>query len=284
MEKWKKTGFIGAGKAGFSLGRYMVEHHVDVSGYYSQNPESARKAAEFTGSNFYDKIETVVRESEVIFLTVPDKEIAKVWEQLKVQHIEGKIVCHVSGALSSDVFSDIDRCKAYGYSIHPLFAIHDKLKSYKELSQCLITIEGSERYQSYFKTLFAYLGNEIQVLKKEDKIRYHAAAAMASNLMVALASVCEKQLELCGFTQESAASALAPILKSNMEHIVTEGCQNALTGPIERCDIQTVQKHLDTLSGNAKVIYQTLSKELIPIAKQKNPERNYEKMEELLEL
>ncbi|MGN1313669.1 MAG: hypothetical protein ACI4VG_01490 [Lachnospiraceae bacterium] len=34
-----RIGFIGAGKVGFSLGRYFGENDVCVSGYYSRNPK-----------------------------------------------------------------------------------------------------------------------------------------------------------------------------------------------------------------------------------------------------
>jgi predicted dinucleotide-binding enzyme len=45
-----KIGFIGAGKVGFSLGKYFCEHGLDVIGYFSRNPQSALQAAEFTGT------------------------------------------------------------------------------------------------------------------------------------------------------------------------------------------------------------------------------------------
>ncbi|MBE6021934.1 MAG: DUF2520 domain-containing protein [Cellulosilyticum sp.] len=279
----KRIGFIGAGKVGFSLGRYFKEHHMDVSGYYSQNPNSAQAAAEFTHTKFFEKLEHMVGESEVIFVTVPDTMISKVWEQLKQHPLQNKIVCHCSGALTSDIFSDIDVCQAYAYSIHPLFAIHDRFNSYKELSKCLFTIEGNEKYLSYFSTLFSKMGNSVQMIPKQEKVRYHMAAAMASNMMVALVHICERQLQTCGFSEESARDALAPILMSNMQHIVSEGCVCALTGPLERCDINTVEKHLGVLTGNEKEIYKCLSKALITIAKKKNPERSYDQMEGVLE-
>lgn len=31
-----KFGFIGAGKVGFSLGKYFADHDLDVVGYYSE--------------------------------------------------------------------------------------------------------------------------------------------------------------------------------------------------------------------------------------------------------
>lgn len=282
MEKFKKTGFIGAGKAGFSLGRYFTECQADVSGYYSQNPKSAMEAANFTRSEFFESIEELIRKSEVIFITVPDGNISMVWEQLRHQQIQGKIVCHCSGALSSEIFSDIDRCQAYGYSIHPLFAINDRYHSYKELSKCFVTIEGPKKYQNYFQTFFEAMGNPVRFISKEEKVRYHTAAAMASNLAVALVRVCQKQLINCGFTAEDAGRALAPILRSNMEHIINEGCWQALTGPLERCDVETVTGHLECLEGNERIIYRSLSMEVLELARKKNPDRDYQKMEEVL--
>ena len=46
-------GFIGAGKVGFSLGKYLTERNVRVSGYYSRNPQSSREAADFTNTRQY---------------------------------------------------------------------------------------------------------------------------------------------------------------------------------------------------------------------------------------
>ena len=43
-----KIGFIGAGKVGFSLGKYFAEKGMELSGYYSKNPASSKAAAEFT--------------------------------------------------------------------------------------------------------------------------------------------------------------------------------------------------------------------------------------------
>ena len=51
-------------------------------------------------------------------------------------------------------------------------------------------------------------------------------------------------LKQCGFDEKSAHNALAPIIKGNVKHIVEEGVVEALTGPIERCDVSTVRKHM----------------------------------------
>lgn len=284
MKKWRTTGFIGAGKVGFTLGRYFKEHDIDVSGYYSTSEESAREAAEFTGSKCYKELTDLVRNSEVIFITVPDGQIKNVWEELvtKPHELKNKIVCHCSGALSSEIFSDIGQYGAYGYSIHPLFAVNDKYRSYRELSKCLFTIEGSEDYREYFQNMFAYMGNPLQAIGSNEKVRYHAAAAMASNLMVGLVHLCQSQLEKCGFSKENAELALTPLMVNNLEHIVEEGCVQALTGPLERNDVSTVNRHLSLFEGHEATIYRELSREILEVARVKNPERNYSEMEEIL--
>ena len=45
-----KIGIIGAGKVGFSVGKYLVERGIPVTGYYSRNPVSAKEAPEFTAT------------------------------------------------------------------------------------------------------------------------------------------------------------------------------------------------------------------------------------------
>ena len=76
-------------------------------------------------------MEQLVEDSEVLFLTVPDGQIENLWNQLKSSHknwmakynkplLNNKIVCHCSGALSSDIFSSIAEYESFGYSIHSL--------------------------------------------------------------------------------------------------------------------------------------------------------------------
>ena len=56
----------------------------------------------------------------------------------------------------------------------------------------------------------------------------------------------------------------------------------ALTGPVERNDIETVKKHLAVLEGNSHTVYRTVSREVLNIAKMKNKDRDYSKMEDVL--
>ena len=106
-----RTGIIGAGKVGCSLGKYFRLGNLEVTGYYDVNENLAREAATFTATTFIKDLETIVKISDTLFLTVPDDLITIVWNQIKDMPLEGKFICHCSGALSSgDAFPGIDEC------------------------------------------------------------------------------------------------------------------------------------------------------------------------------
>lgn len=58
---------------------------------------------------------------------------------------------------------------------------------------------------------------------------------------------------------------------------------DALTGPVERGDLGTVQKHLDVLQGGqAEAVYRELGTVLVDLAKRKHPEWKGQAMRECL--
>ena len=78
-----RAGFIGAGKVGFTLGKYLAMHGIEISGYYSRTPASAKEAAEFTQSRYYTSIEEITKDSDTLFLTVPDGAIGEIWDDMR---------------------------------------------------------------------------------------------------------------------------------------------------------------------------------------------------------
>lgn len=278
-----KIGFVGAGKAGFSLGRYFTEHHVDVSGYYSRSKASAKEASVFTQTKYFETIEEIIASSDALFLTVPDGMVQNVWNSLKQYSLTGKFICHCSGAMSSAVFSGIDQTGAFGYSIHPLIAISDKLQSYRDLSQAYFTIEGEKEHLCCWQQFFSGLGNPLKVIAREQKALYHGAAVFVSNFMVGLFDKGAELLTQCGFAPEEAAQALMPLFVNNCRNIAAKGPVEALTGPVERADAKTLQKHLAVLDDEERILYTELSKILVKLSKEKHPGRDYGEIERLLQ-
>ena len=113
----KSIGFIGAGKAGVSLGSYFASKGLEISGYSSRTMESALSAARITGSSAFSSLKELIEHSDTIIISTPDDALPVVWKELQTLDPEGRIVAHLSGSLSSDIFEGIGQKGASGYSI-----------------------------------------------------------------------------------------------------------------------------------------------------------------------
>lgn len=288
-----RIGFIGAGKMGFTLGKHFSEYscrcgdssaqEIRVMGYYSRNAQSAKEAAEFTYTKYYEDLYNLVDDCDTLFVTVPDGQIAVMADALNRlgERMEHKIICHTSGALSSQVFSGMGS-RVYGYSVHPIYAVNSKTESYINFSDCFITIEGHERYLDKLVDLFTCMGHAVKAISADDKVKYHSAAVFASNLVIGLYHMGAGLLTQCGFSESEAQQALKPLFKNNSENLYSASeYLDALTGPVARCDAETVAGHLEVLDGKENMVYRLLSGELVDIA-DGNTENNYDELRRLL--
>ncbi len=294
LELWEvmgmRIGIIGAGKVGFTLGKYFVtqdSENTQVIGYYSRRLESAKEAATFTETRYYENLADIVKDSDTLFITASDGAIADVWDDMAMLPIKEKLICHCSGSISSAVFFDAESRGAYRYSVHPLYAVSDKYTSYQTLQNAYFAIEGSQEHLEDMVSLFRSLGNPVVAIDPTKKTLYHAAAVMVSNQVAALVDMGAELLQSCGFTRKEAEEALSPLFVGNAQNIGNVGPVTALTGPIERGDAQTVRNHLKSLDAvclyEISQVYMTLSQRLVEIAKKKHPNRNYEQLEKELQ-
>lgn len=279
-----RTGFIGAGKVGFSLGKYLAVNGIEVSGYYSRSTSSAKAAAEFTGTRCFESLSELCSESRIIVLSVPDNELTGVYNSICANDLRGKCLCHCSGAMSADeVFHDIESLCAYGCSVHPLFPISSRYDSYKELGRAYFCLEGSSSGTQLWKDILTALGNQSRVITADAKARYHAACSVISNLVCALADQSFSLLSSCGFSKEEAAAALKPLAEHNIENIFAKDPEQALTGPVERNDTETVRRHLTCITEKSdRKLYIAASLRLTEMAQRRHKDKDYSEMNKLL--
>lgn len=272
-------GIIGAGKVGCSMGKYVVQHRISVSGYYSKTKQSAMEAAELTRTECFEDLTDIILASDTLWIATPDDRIREVWDCIAKYDIQDYIICHFSGSLSSDVFSGIEKKKAHPCSIHPIYAFSNKNTSYQKLNEAYFTIEGDDYAVEHMTALLQKMGNHVTRIKPQRKALYHSAASLVSNHVLGVIHAGIQTMEDCGFTREEAYQALTPLILNNVQNACEKGCREALTGPIERNDVETVDRHLAALTGTAKDIYESIGSELVIMAKEKHPERDYSSME-----
>ena len=113
-----------------------------------------------------------------------------------------------------------------------------------KIGTALFTLEGDESALASVSALLDACGVHHRKIASSDKPLYHAAAVCASNLAVGLFASAQTMLERCGFGADEARGALRALFVGNCESIAERGPIDALTGPIERNDAETVVGHL----------------------------------------
>ena len=276
-----KIGFIGAGKVATVIGKSLSTNGFTLSGFYSKSLNSSKESADFTNSNSYDNVEDLICSSDILFISTPDGEIKNVWNCIKQYDLRQKIVCHFSGALSSDIFSNIEDTGATGCSFHPVYAFSDKFSSYKQFNNIYFVAQGDEYAISILKDIFTKCGHKTLSMKG-DKKKYHAAMVFSSNLCTGLIASAIDILGECGFSSNESLDILKDLSIHNLMSVFDKGPNMALTGPIERNDINTVTGHLQVLDGLNKDIYKADSLQLTKLAMSNHPDRDYSGIIELL--
>lgn len=294
-----KIGFIGAGKVSCSIGRYLADSCSTgyvITGYYSRTCESAEWAAEFTHTQAYESLEALLKVSDTLMIGTSDGEIQSVWDCIvellreakgdlkRSERLHVAYVCHFSGSLSSDVFIKREEFGIKACSLHPMYPFSSKSTSYENLNRAVFTVEGDLHACKTLGGIFTNKGNLVSIIDSAQKVKYHAAASIVSNLLLGLLNLGENLLEECGFLKEETFRAVGPLVENNIQNYLKNGAVIALTGPIERGDINTVERHLKALKEkeDAAEIYRLLGKRLVDISREKHPERDYQELEELL--
>ena len=118
-------------------------------------------------------------------------------------------------------------------------------------------------FRSIAEALVLQLGREPVWIDDNDRVRYHAALAHASNhLTVVLAQAADLLSEI-GVDQP--LMLLAPLVNAAVENTLAAGGA-ALTGPVSRGDAATVQAHLIELPADLLPSYRALALAAVELA------------------
>ncbi len=178
-----------------------------------------------------------------VLLCVPDDAIADVCDGIAAPP---PLVGHVSGASTLDALSSATERGASTFSLHPLQTFAD---GDTPVDGTPAAIAGSDdQGLSYARSLGEALGMKPFAVPEESRAAYHAAAAIASNLLIALEESATEIFERIGIGD--ARELLAPLVLRSAANWAERG-PAALTGPIARGDRATVESHRAALAEAA---------------------------------
>jgi predicted short-subunit dehydrogenase-like oxidoreductase (DUF2520 family) len=99
--------------------------------------------------------------------------------------------------------------------------------------------------------------------------KYHAAAAIASNYVVAVLDAAVGLLRQVGIDEAAALAALVPLAAGAVTNVAAKGLADGLTGPIRRGDAGTVARHLEALTADPALheLYRVLGRRALGLAR-----------------
>lgn len=267
---------VGCGKVGIALARQLAEAGYRPAGFASRTLSSAKKASEAAGGNafFTTQPRDITDRAEIVFITTPDGLIKQTAEKLAGDKCIAKdtVVLHCSGALASTEMEVLTGQGAHIGGLHPLQSFAEDSPGKNPFAGIMMAVEGGKKAVQTAWQIAESLGSKPFAIQTDKKKLYHASAVVASNYLVTLMNLSLNLLEASGVLRKDAWAVLKPLVDGTLGNIEKTGIPDALTGPIARGDVETVEGHLFEIKEKAPScleLYRLLASHTIEIARAK---------------
>jgi predicted short-subunit dehydrogenase-like oxidoreductase (DUF2520 family) len=235
---------IGAGNWGSSLAAGVVAAGIPLVEVVVRG--AARGRAKFGGIAAVSW-EKVKLDAEVLWICVPDGEIADVAEQITAQRgdLRGQVVVHSSGALTIAALDAVAGAGAGVGGIAPVFSFPTRTPV--ALDGMLFVVEAGTGQARGLAALVRRLGGKPLRVSSGSKVLYHAAATMASPLLVSELRAAVTTARLAGLSSREAEAVVRVLATATVWNFFAQGAERSFSGPFARGDAGTVELHLRAL-------------------------------------
>ena len=268
---------IGAGNWGSSLAAGVVAAGIPLL-------EVVVRGAPKQGAKFSDRAavtwETAKLDARVIWLCVPDGQIAAVSARIAARRsdLRGQLAVHSSGALTIAALEAVSKSGAGVGGIAPVFSFPTRVPV--PLRNVMFAVEPGPGQSRNMAALVRRLGGKPLRLSSENKGLYHAAATMASPLLVSELQAAVTTAELAGLSSREAHAVVGVLATATLRNFMTRSPERSFSGAFARGDAETVELHLRTLlkHPNLRGVYLALARNAV----QSLPVRNRPRLERVL--
>ena len=252
---------IGLGNWGMSLAATLLAAGLPLSEIVVKRLPARRSR----GWNL-TTVDRALLDATVLWICVPDGAIAEVATRLVARRrelglrLDGQIVLHSSGVLTVESLKAASDAGAQVASVHPLMTFPTRKPV--PLAGTPFAVESSDALRRRLFALVRRLDGVPFRIDSCNKILYHAAATLASPLLLSGLVAAQRAAMLAGLSAKQATRILAPIAASTVQNFNMRGAGESFSGPIARGDIATIQLHLQALAAHPILfdVYRSLSR------------------------
>ena len=250
MSSMARIGVVGAGRVGAVLSSALRAAGHEIVSVAGESRESRDRAAALLPGVPVLKPTDVARTCDLLLLTVPDDMLENVVTTFVGAGAirAGQVVCHTSGRHGLAVLEAATRIGARPVAMHPAMTFTGTALDLDRLAGCVFGITAGEAETAYAEGLVADLHGVPLWVSEDKRTLYHAGLAHGANHLVTLVSQAMDLLVASG--AQDPAATLRPLLSAALDNALAQG-DAALTGPIVRGDVRTVQAHLAEIAEHA---------------------------------
>jgi len=211
--------------------------------------------------------------ADLVLLAVPDRAIAPVARAIAPMRSawRGVVAFHAAGAFGPELLVALRRRGAATGVLHPLAVLG--ASHTVSLDGAFARIEGGTRALAAARRLCAASGltplRGAGLSGTRGRRRYHAAASLASNDVVALLAAAHDLLVRAGVRRREALAAVTELARRAVAAVKEAGPAEGLTGPVVRNDADTLVAQLALLEADdpeAALAHRALSLRLVALA------------------
>lgn len=225
---------VGPGRAGTSVGLAALRAGHQIVGVLGRFDTEAKAAV--LGAPALDW-EEAIPACDLVVVAVRDDVIREVASRLAPIASDVTAAVHLSGLTS---VSALDPLRTVGLDtggFHPLQTMPNPQDGSTALSGASIGITAEQPLLGRLLTLATSIGAHQFRLDDEQRPLYHAAAAAAANYVLTVLGMAEQMFEAAGVP----FAASRPLVNEIVANAFDLGPRVALTGPIARGDVGTVE-------------------------------------------
>jgi predicted short-subunit dehydrogenase-like oxidoreductase (DUF2520 family) len=239
-------GIIGAGAVGTALGAALHRAGWPVVAVGSRDEGRRARFRELVPTaRAFAEAAPVLDEAELIVLAVPDDVIPVLAGELRLYG--GQALVHTSGVLGAEVLEPARAAGTQVGGFHPLVAFADTERAIAALRGATVAIEGDDQLATLLAEMAEALGATAVRLAPGSKAAYHAAAVLAAGGFVALLDAIAELAAAAGLDEDGALAIYGRLIEQTLDNARALGIRAALTGPMIRGDVGTLERHLDAL-------------------------------------
>lgn len=250
--KGLRINLIGASRAGISMVEAMcaqgaVFQHAWNKSAFDWRALKTQPRSESCG---FEQLTAACGACDWLIIAVRDDAIQTMAARV-AQLLEARcrpFVLHFSGCLSRDGLKALAALGCETATLHPLRSFPEVLTA-PFLRGVFCALEGEADAPDFIR-LTQWLdaeGARYGLVNSAHKARYHLAATLASNGVLALMDMAMELMAQAGVSKDETAVILSELTHGCLAAAIKTSPSQAMTGPASRGDLETLKKHREVL-------------------------------------